>query len=152
MIENHLKTFVDVTLNFFNKATGDGAEVGEPFIQFGDPKLLGYTGVVSISGILSGAVYITAEEDMLNKILHHMSGVDDAGKEEYDDLVGEMASVLSSNARKDFGENFNVSLPEVFHSGNGKSPEVPGATFALPICWKGHESFLVIGVQEEVKS
>jgi chemotaxis protein CheX len=64
------------------------------------------------------------------------------------DLVGEIANTFSGNARRDFGHQFNISVPSV-SVGRKNSLELPeGARpIVIPIAWRNYSSSLVVYLQ-----
>jgi chemotaxis protein CheX len=149
MTEEDLKVFIDVTMNYFDKISGDQAEMEEPYIIFDDPPFLDYTGLITVSGKSDGVVYVTTPQSMLSDLLMDI-GETETSEEIMRDFVGEIATTLSGNVRREFGENFRISIPKTL-GGNGKEerPQMPFATFVVPIKWKTFHPFLVLGVRGE---
>jgi len=54
------------------------------------------------------------------------------------DLVGEVCNTIAGNARREFGENFILSVPLLLH-GKGSDIAVSNVTsiYVIPIVWKG---------------
>ena len=67
------------------------------------------------------------------------------GHENLCDLVGEIANTLSGNARRDFGQQFQISVPAVI-SGRGSQLEYPAATrpIVIPIDWRNYHARLIV--------
>ena len=64
------------------------------------------------------------------------------------DLVGEVANTISGNARKQFGSEFNISVPFVF-KGQPQNVILPKDkhSFVIPLKWKNHDAGIVIYLQ-----
>jgi chemotaxis protein CheX len=148
MKETDLKVFIDVTMNYFVKISGDQAIMGEPFISFDDPPLLDFTGLIEVSGSSEGVFYVTTPQSMLAKLLADI-GETDTSEEILKDFVGEIATTLSGNVRRVFGENFRISVPTTLGAINGSRPDLPFANFVVPIQWKEFKPYMVLGVTQD---
>lgn len=146
-LEQQLKTFVDLAVNYFGTVTREAAEVQPPQIDFGGLDLQDYTGVVSISGVAHGWICLTAPTAMLNSLLDAI-GEMEKGPAYLADLVGEMTNTISSNARKEWGADFQVSVPQVVRKGEPLPWVDLPVAFVLPISWRGFSCQLVIAIEE----
>ena len=64
------------------------------------------------------------------------------------DLVGEVANTISGNARRDFGRDFVISVPNVLAGEKPELPNVPGArSFVIPINWRSHSAKLIVSLK-----
>jgi Predicted inhibitor of MCP methylation, homolog of CheC len=147
--EQELKTFVAGTTNFFEVSAQQPATIGSPYlVTKGKPGMHDYTGVIQISGKREGIVYFTAPRAMLTVLLMKMQETD-FSHETMKDLVGEVANTISGNARRDFGQDFVISVPSVM-TGSGKFeiPESAGLhPFVIPINWRSHSAKLVVALK-----
>jgi chemotaxis protein CheX len=143
--EQELKTFVDGTTNYFEVAAQQPATVGSPYlVTDGVPAMHEYTGVINVSGRREGIVYFTAPKAMLTVLLMKMQE-NDFSHENMRDLVGEVANTISGNARRDFGNEFVISVPSVLAGERAELPLIPGArSFVIPINWRSHSAKLVV--------
>jgi chemotaxis protein CheX len=143
--EQELKTFVEGTTNYFEVAAQQAASVGSPYlVTDGTPAMHEYTGIISISGRREGVVCFTAPKAMLTVLLMKMQE-NDFSHENMRDLVGEVANTISGNARRDFGNEFVISVPSVVAGERNELPPVPGArSFVIPINWRSHSAKLVV--------
>src|SRR5579863_3405689 len=145
--EEELKTFVEGTTNYFEVAAQQPATIGSPYLMEGAPSVHDYTGVISISGKREGVVYFTAPRAMLTVLLMKMQE-NDFSHENMRDLVGEVANTISGNARRDFGNEFVISVPSVLAGERAELPLVPGArSFVIPINWRSHSAKLVVSLK-----
>ncbi len=147
MNEEQLRAFVQIIQHFFAQLTGRPAEVGTPFL--GDPGGLprfDFTGVIGISGSRHGCVYFTAPRELLRALLLHV-GETQISDANLADLAGEIANTLAGNARRDFGQEFVISVPEVLQ-GAARAIPVPKdvKAYVIPLRWHKHDAALVISV------
>ncbi len=144
--EEELKTFVDGTTRYFEVAAQQPATIGSPYLLEGEPAMHDYTGIISVSGKREGVVYFTAPRAMLTVLLMKMQE-NDFSHESMRDLVGEVANTISGNARRDFGHDFVISVPNVLTGDKPEIPHKPGArSFVIPINWRSHSAKLVVSL------
>jgi chemotaxis protein CheX len=142
-----LQVFIDATRDYFSVSTGVDAEVGTPYlIESEAPVVNEYTGIIGVSGVRKGCVYVTASQVMLKGVLVRM-GVKALGKEQISDLVGEIANTIAGAARREFGGQFHISVPMVV-AGNTEQIHLPKSIkcYSIPIVWKSYNANLVIGL------
>ena len=145
MNETDLHFFIDSTVNYFEEVTNEKAESGIPYIKDDEPVVLEYTGIIGISGKRKGSIYVTASEEMLKAIAKVILGLEDVGKEDIKDLIGEIANTISGNVRQAYGSDFMISVPVVVE-GKAKDIKLPDniQSFVIPITWQDHKKFLVV--------
>jgi chemotaxis protein CheX len=145
MNETDLHFFIDSTVNYFEEVTNEKAESGIPYIKDDEPVVLEYTGIIGISGKRKGSIYVTASEEMLKAIAKVILGLEDVGKEDIKDLIGEIANTISGNVRQAYGSDFMISVPVVVE-GKAKDIKLPDniQSFVIPITWQDHKTFLVV--------
>ena len=145
MNETDLHFFIDSTVNYFEEVTNEKATAGIPYIKDDEPVVLEYTGIIGISGKRKGSVYVTSSEIMLSAIAKVILGLEEVGKEDVKDLVGEIANTISGNVRQAYGSDFMISVPVVIE-GKAKDIKLPDniQSFVIPITWKDFKSFLVV--------
>lgn len=144
MMENNLSVFIDCITHYFEHLPNKDIDVGTPYLVDETVKIDGdYTGVISISGSYKGNCYFSATRDLITDVILN-TGESDTSEELIMDTVGEIANNLSGNARKNLGEGFIISVPEVFN-GTGAAQLASNQeqnTYAIPIRWKDHEALL----------
>ena len=145
MNETDLHFFIDSTVNYFEEVTNEKATAGIPYIKDDEPVVLEYTGIIGISGKRKGSIYVTTSENMLSTIAKAILGLEEVGKEDIKDLVGEIANTISGNVRQAYGSDFMISVPVVVE-GKAKDIKLPDniQSFVIPITWKDFKSFLVV--------
>jgi chemotaxis protein CheX len=143
--ERDIRTFVQGTTHYFEVAAQQTASVGSPYlVTQGLPEMSDYTGIISVSGRRNGIVYFSAPRGMLTVLLMKMNE-SNVSHENLCDLVGEVANTISGNVRRDFGKDFQISVPAV-RSGAGPPMELPAACrpVVIPINWRSHVARLVV--------
>lgn len=148
MIEERFQVFIDSVSNYFSQLNDDDMVIETPFLQENHiPVLSDYTGVIGITGNNKGLVYFTAPISLLQQMLITMRE-NDQSEDNLVDLVGEVANTIAGNARKQFGDEFNISVPLVFR---GKPDDVivpkDKHSFIIPISWKNNKAAIVIFLQ-----
>ena len=145
MNETDLHFFIDSTVNYFEEVTNEKATSGIPYIKDDEPVVLEYTGIIGISGKRKGSIYVTSSEEMLKSIAKVILGLEDVGKEDIKDLIGEIANTISGNVRQAYGSDFMISVPVVVE-GKAKDIKLPDniQSFVIPITWQDHKTFLVV--------
>jgi len=140
---DELQVFIDGALHYFTQISDEAAEVRIPYLIKDDLIMDEYTGMIGISGNRKGMIYFSAPRAMLRHILLSLgeNGNDD---ELYSDLIGEIANIISGNARRTLGSNFNISVPEVIRNEIIQMVDMNVHQFAIPIRWKLYTSSLVI--------
>lgn len=145
MKEEKIQIFVDITKNYFQQFSSEELIVETPYLSEGvEPRVYDFTGVIGISGVMRGVVYVTATRDLLNVVLQDMNE-DDANESMLVDLVGEIANTIAGNARKEFGADFHISIPFVF---KGAPQSVilskENRAFIIPIIWRQKVGEIVV--------
>ncbi|MBT8144092.1 MAG: chemotaxis protein CheX [Gammaproteobacteria bacterium] len=148
MDELDLQVFIDGTTDFFAQMGGEKADVGTPYLVSNcNSEIKGFTGIIGVSGKRRGSVYFTAPPVLL-KVLLMSIGEEDTSHENLCDMVGEVANVISGSARKEFGQDFLISVPVVV-VGRLDKIVVPAElrSFVVPISWKSYDAALVISLE-----
>jgi chemotaxis protein CheX len=142
--EAEIRTFIDGTTNYFETLAQQSATVGSPYlVTDGNPGAYEYTGVIGISGARRGIVYFTAPRGMLTVLLMRMQETDTSDGN-IRDLIGEVANTISGNARRDFGRNFEISVPTVVAQNDEQVTTPHARCFVIPINWRTHSAKLVV--------
>lgn len=150
MIADDLDVFVNSIDNYFKVSCDSPARVGTPFLTTdASQHIADYTGCITISGNYRGSVLFSAPERMLMRILREL-GLVSTQHNKLMDLVGEISNILSGNARREFGENFNIMPPERFH-GVGKSAPIADIKkiFVIPIEWHELTANLIVNLETD---
>jgi chemotaxis protein CheX len=147
MTEVELLIFTGIIQHYFEQQTQRPAEMGTPFLA--DPHalpVLDYTGVIGVSGNRQGCVYFTAPTELLRQILLHV-GETDLSPGNLADLAGEIGNTISGNARKQFGQEFLISVPLVV-KGRDQAISLPKGVkaYVIPFRWHKLDASLVVSV------
>ncbi|TFV05286.1 chemotaxis protein CheX, partial [Bacillus stratosphericus] len=107
------------------------------------------SGVIAISGKNKGIVYFTSPEKMAKRLLELM-GEKDTSEANLMDLVGEVANTIAGNARSEFGEKFEISVPVVI---KGAPDEImlprEGRSVVIPLEWKLCQAAIVVALYKD---
>ena len=145
LTEEELNFFVDANCRFFEKVAPAQIVLKDPSIEFADPTFLDYTGLIAITGRHRGNVYLTMPRAMVAALTRAM-GERDESEATLRDAVGEIASMISSNAREYFGPRLEISVPRSLASGEPDGLALAPTRFVLPIGWEDQQAFLVIAL------
>ncbi len=143
--EDNVRVFLDGANRFFREANKIDMEVGTPYLNENKNAIAyDYTGVISVSGPHRGIVYFTAPRILLRHLLVSI-GEPDTSDAIMMDLTGEIANTISGNARSEFGEEFDISTPNVI-SGVPDEEQLPRTvrSFVIPLKWKNYQAAVVI--------
>ena len=114
MTNVELSTFVEGTTHYFETAANQPATVGSPYlVQQGKPTVQEFTGMISIAGKRRGVVVLHCITTDVRLVLLMRMGETELTEENMADLVGEVANTISGNARRDFGKDFMISVPQL---------------------------------------
>lgn len=143
--ESEIRPFLAGAVNYFDVSARQPVAVGVPYlVTTGAPPVHDYTGIISVSGRRNGAVCFTAPRSMLMVLLMRMNEPD-TSDENMRDLVGEVANTISGNARRDFGKDFAISVPNVVEAKGGQLP-LPRdmRPVVIPLNWRSHSARLIV--------
>jgi chemotaxis protein CheX len=143
--ETEVGVFVEGVLRYFDTSVQQAAQCGTPYLSIdNNPEVSDYTGVIRVSGKRDGVVLFTAPKGMLSVMLMRMQETD-MSHENLCDLVGEIANTLSGNARRDFGHQFNISVPSVL-VGKNSAVDYPRQSrpIVIPIDWRNYHARLIV--------
>lgn len=145
MAEERLQVFIEAVIHYFRHTSDKAVTVGTPYLVENDrPVSFDVTGVIGISGPCRGCVYFTAPRVMLRHLLLSL-GESDTGAGQMFDLVGEVANTLSGNARRQFGQQFMISVPVVHEGAPGRMHFPDGLrSYVIPVYWKSYGAAVVI--------
>ena len=147
MDEKDIQVFINCVTSYFSQISGVEAITGIPYRKGDESVLLNFTGIIGVSGERKGCVYITCTQEMLTEIIGLLLEDDSPSEVAIKDLAGEMANTIAGNAREVFGTGFMISVPIILN-GKPRDVEIPleVPTYVIPITWKTHQSFLVVGI------
>ena len=150
MKEEKLQVFLEGVQKYFAQMIiGEELVVGTPYlVENKVPSAKDCTGVISISGKNKGMVDFTAPKELLERLLVIM-GERDTSEAFMADLVGEVANTIAGNARSEFGEEFEISVPIVLR---GAPDEIllprKDRSFVIPLTWRNRSAAIVISLRK----
>ena len=149
MKEDKLRVFIEGAQNYFSQIDKEEIIVGTPYlVENNMPAAHDYTGIIGISGNNSGSVYFTAPRILLAHMLESIKEPD-LSEDNMTDLVGEVANTIAGNARSEFGEQFQISVPIVIR---GIPDEIllprKDRSFVIPLEWRKHQAAIVISLRK----
>lgn len=145
MDESDLQVFIDGTMHYFAQSSDRPVSVGTPYLATDTDDIIDeFTGIIGVSGRRKGSVFFSAPKPMLSDLLSQL-GESDSSDEYCCDLVGEVANTISGNARREFGNDFMISVPVVVV---GKPERISAPerlrSFVIPMRWAEKDAHLVI--------
>lgn len=149
MKEEKLKVFIEGVQTYFNQIAKEEIVIGTPYlVENKMPAAHDYTGIIGISGNNTGIVYFTAPRVLLTHILESIKEPD-TSEDNLIDLVGEVANTIAGNARSEFGEEFQISVPIVIR---GIPDEIllprKDRSFVIPLEWRKNQAAIVISLRK----
>ncbi len=145
--ERELAVFIGTIGHYFQTVGGSLPDFHSPTLELNLPARLDCTGYMPVSGRLDGWIALSLPASLLRTLLTHM------GEELHDeaaqlDLVAEITSTLTSNAREHFGEHLHVAPPLAALAADFPDElATPPLSFRLPFNWQGTDAFLLIALQ-----
>lgn len=148
MQDSELKTFVNSISNYFNRLGEAKLTVGIPYVKEGNQFIGEITGVIGLTGKRKGGIFFTCPMGMVDDVIRDYTSIEDKSLEARKDMIGEIANTISGNASEAFGNDFQISVPIVI-TGKPDGVDMPTRvpTFVVPIEWKSHKAYLVVGVE-----
>jgi len=145
--ERELAVFIGTIGHYFKTVGGALPDFLAPTLELALPARLDCTGYMPVSGRLTGWIALSLPSILLRALLHHM-GEDRQDEAAQLDLVAEITSTLTSNAREHFGEHLRVAPPLAAVAGDFPDElTAPPLSFRLPFQWHGTDAFLLIALQ-----
>ena len=146
--EKTVNVFIDSIENYFSKLTGIEVKTHPPYVKSPDQLILNEcTGMIGISGIKKGFIYISGSQEMYRELIRVYVGLDNPKESDMLDMCGELSNVVSGNVRETYGEDFMISVPIVFQ-GKPNSLKFPNNVpiYVIPFSWNGLEAYMVVGL------
>ena len=149
-----IKIFSDAAIEFFNKTTGQKAEVRTAYMLEADETVVwnDFQGRINLGGKYRGSVTFSAPRGLLSHVLLLM-GESSYTEGSHRDIVGEITNQMSGYARRHFGESMDISPPHVISPVDGVlAPDFEAPPFVIPIVWTRYEAHLVIRMSKAVNA
>lgn len=153
----YINPFITAIKNVFSTMVHTQVTIAKPLLRPRDICSADVSGVIGLSGDVTGAVVLSFPEDVACAVASKFAGLElSIDHPDFVDAIGELANMVAGNAKKDFnGINVSISLPSVI-CGAGHVVSQSGATPQLIIpCKTDIGSFYVevaLVVEKDTKS
>ena len=144
--ERDVHYFIEATLAYLNKITGNEITLRDPTIEFQSLVFSAYTGLIHLKGGAEGFVYITASQPFLQHQFTSSHGRGRATDETCREAMGDIARTVAHNLQKRFGGALQVSEPRIFSTVPDDPIEMPPAVFVQPLIWRKEHAYFVLGL------
>jgi chemotaxis protein CheX len=144
--EKDIEIFIEAIGGYFKQITKEAASVGVAYLAKNAFPMNDYTGMIKVSADYEGALYFSAPSAMLRHLLTVMKEPNQSD-ENLLDAVGEVANTISGNARKYFGENMVISIPEkIAHLPENLDHQARPYAYVIIIKWKHYSGSLIVDI------
>jgi chemotaxis protein CheX len=144
--EKDIEIFIEAIGGYFKQITKEAASVGVAYLAKNAFPMNDYTGMIKVSADYEGALYFSAPSAMLRHLLTVMKEPNQSD-ENLLDAVGEIANTISGNARKYFGENMVISIPEkIAHLPENLDNQARPYAYVIIIKWKHYSASLIVDI------
>lgn len=144
--ERDIHYFIDVTLTYLNKVTGNEIVLRDPTIEFQSLVFSAYTGLLQLQGSAAGFVYLTATQSFLQQLYSSRFIRGRFSEENCRDVMTDLSTNIAHNIHKRFGASLQVAEPLIFSTVPDAPIEMPPAVFVQPLIWRKEQAYLVLGL------
>jgi len=141
----YVNAFISAISNVFRTMLHTDVRVGKPLLKETEMKSADVSGVIGLSGDVQGCVVLSFPQDVACKLATAFAGAE-LGPDDPDfaDAIGELASMVAGNAKKDFpGIKVSISLPSVIAGQGHVVSQSKSSPFLVIPCETGKGSFNV---------
>lgn len=138
-------------LAFFERI-GENAKEGISYLcDNKSAEVFDFVGVIGISGVLSGIMYVGVSHAMLRDLLTTL-GESDISAEMINDLLDEIMGIVMHRTKDELGADFIVSMPVIFEN-NVPLQYLPRGkrSYVTPVYWQEHQAVFGICVYHKPK-
>ncbi len=144
--EKDIEIFIEAIGGYFKQITQEAASIGVAYLAKNAFPLNDFTGMIRVSADYDGALYFSAPSAMLRHLLTVMKETNQS-EENLLDAVGEIANTISGNARKYFGENMVISIPEkIAGLASMLNEQSRRHAYVIIIKWKHYSASLIVDI------
>lgn len=144
--EKDIEIFIEAIGGYFKQITQEAASIGVAYLAKNAFPMNDFTGMIRVSADYEGALYFSAPSAMLRHLLTVMKETNQS-EENLLDAVGEIANTISGNARKYFGENMVISIPEkIAGLPSMLSEQSRRHAYVIIIKWKHYSASLIVDI------
>jgi len=144
--ERDIYYFLDVTLGYLNRITGNEIVLRDPTIEFQSLVFSSYTGLIHLKGGAEGFVYFTASQPFLQHLYTARHSQGRFAEENCLDVMTDVTTEIAHNVHKRFGPMLHISEPRIFSTVPDDPIEMPPAVFVQPISWRNELGYFVLGL------
>ncbi|MCM2288657.1 MAG: chemotaxis protein CheX [Sulfuritalea sp.] len=141
-----IQVFSEAISTFFERMTQRPARVRTAYMLDRPETILwnDFNGVIQVAGGFRGAISFSAPQGLLTEVLSAM-GEAEQSVENFLDVAGEIANILSGRARRHFGEALDIATPISCVREGAVIPNLAeGPAFVIPHTWGPYEAHLVV--------
>ncbi|MDK9702698.1 MAG: chemotaxis protein CheX [Sulfuritalea sp.] len=141
-----IQVFSEAISTFFERMTQRPARVRTAYMLDRPEAIVwnDFNGVIQVSGGFRGAVSFSAPRGLLTEVLSAM-GEAEQSDENFLDVAGEIANMLSGRARRHFGEGLDIATPISSVRDGAVIPTLAaGPAYVIPHTWGPYEAHLVV--------
>lgn len=111
----YINPFIAAIKNVFSTMVHTQVTIAKPIIRPHDIRSADVSGVIGLSGDVTGAVVLSFSQDVACTVASKFAGLElTLDHPDFIDAIGELANMVAGNAKKDFsGINVSISLPSV---------------------------------------
>lgn len=116
-----IATFVHSTQNVLSTMVGMESTIEKPEIRDEHQTSFDVSGIVGFTGEVVGSVVVSFHEKTAINIVNAFTMEEyDVDSDDFADAIGELCNMIAGNAKKDFGLQANISIPNVVIGPNHK--------------------------------
>lgn len=109
-----IKAFMQSVQNVLSTMVGVDCRIGKPTLKHEPKPSYDVSGIVGFSGEVVGSVVISFVADTATRIVESFTCEKmPIESPDFADAVGELSNMIAGNAKKDFGLNASISIPNV---------------------------------------
>ena len=109
-----IAAFVNSTTNVLSTMVGMESSIQKPSLKNDPQPSYDVSGIVGFTGEVAGSVVISFHGKTAIEIVKAFTMEEyDVHNEDFIDAVGELCNMIAGNAKKDFGLQANISIPNV---------------------------------------
>jgi len=144
--ERDIHYFIDVTLAYLNKITGNELVLRDPTIEFQSLVFSAYTGLLHLTGSVEGFVYFTASQPFLQHLYTSQHNRGRQTEENCRDVMNDITGTIAHGVHQRFAPELHVSEPRIFSTVPDDPIEMPPAVFVQPLVWRKEHAYFVLGL------
>lgn len=113
MDTTYVTAFISATQKVFNTMLQLSVTFGKPVVTQGVPSKFDVSGVIGMSGDITGAVVLSFPTETALGVVKAFTGESvSTDNEDFSDAIGELANMVSGNAKSKFdGKSVSISCP-----------------------------------------